>query len=410
MLLFLILSQLLLLFSQVNKNQNYIQKYFKIQQIILLDSNLEEDDLIFKSANDTLFYLGLKKDENNQKQYILGNNFEKEVYSLDLKDNNLSNYLNNYKLHDFTKYYDTLIITISNYLLFFIENGDKYELIKSIKLDNQLLKIDVSKNILIGYVSSPFHSLIVNKNVNTYYYKLDLNSYKSEFIQLNNPEGLLFMLLQPRYLLNMYKNMIVQADAIGDSIIIGIYDYFLEKYIRRIAYKPDNWIPPDEKDRTTLLRNLNEDSLKFARKIIELIRPKLQKFSTIIKIDFLNDTTLLIFRSSPRKNYREHYDLDYFFDILVINSDKTTYYVNLQNQKIDYDKPLKNYSGSWNIGNTYYLTGNNIVLLEPIPFIFDDKYFELSVNELKKKIVDYYSQFDKIGRSIIILKFQFNEE
>lgn len=377
---------------------------------MLLDSNIEEDDLIFKSVNDTLFYLGLKWDENNQKQYIIGNNFEKKIYLLDLKDNNLSNFLNNYKLYDFTKYNDTLIITISNYLLFFIENGPKYELIKSNKLENQLFKIDVFQNTLIGYVSSPFKSLQVNKNVNTYYYKLDLNSYKSELIQLNNPEGLIFMLLQPRYLINMYKNMIIQADAIGDSIVISFYDYFLEKYIRRIAYKPNNWIPPNKKDKTILLRNLNEDSLKFAKKVIELIRPKLQKFSTIIKIDFLNDTTLLIFRSNPRKNYREHYDLDYFFDILVINSDKITYYVNLQNQIIDYDKPLKNYSGSWNIGNTYYLTGNNIVLLEPIPFIFDEKYFELSFNSFKNKIADYYSQSERIRLSIVILGFNFNED
>lgn len=334
---------------------------------------------------------------------------DKKEYALVIKDYEWLNIINTNKIYDFAIYKDTLIITISQYLLFFVQNNDFFEISKSIKLEKQLHRIDTFEDYLVGFSSDLYVSFQGMPKVNTYYFVLDFISYRSKFKILNNPKGLLLSLLQPRYLINSYNNKIVVIDAIGDSILFSIYDCFQDKIINKFSYKPNTWVPPNYDDIISLEKNLNQDSLKYPKKIIDIIRPNLQKFSTISKVDFINDSTLLVYRSHPKSNYQDSYDLHYFFDIIKINNDSLKIIENLHNMNFKNEKSLKYHRNSWHVRNSYILTGKYLLLIEPIPFEFDNSLFELSINQLREKIENYCSQGNKIRYSIVILIYKDDE-
>ena len=388
-------------------SKNLMQHYFKISLTKFVDTNFVDDnspkfnDFIFKSYQNNIYYTNsiLYTDGNNS-FYLLGNINNNEIMKAIINDTVFSRFY----VQDFVITNDNLFLTAFKYLLIFTKKNNDYVLEKSIKLNCILEKIYLYDNKIIGYSNNFWGSIGDNKDsIYSYYVTIDLSDLKPNYYILDKQNSSIFTIFQPRSLIAGNKDKIITIDAIGDSITFYTYNINTNEKVV-FKYKPDNWIPASKE--TTDFINKFYTSLfrKYVKNTIDSLRPLMQKISFISKIDFINDSTLLILETSPKKNYSDIYDFNYYLDIITFNNNRITKYIQLTQKEENLDEPLRvNFLSSWYINDSYKYCDGKMIFTQQIPFPITDELYQLTPNQIKDKTREYLKKYNNLPYQFIIL-------
>jgi hypothetical protein len=131
----------------------------------------------------------------------------------------------------------------------------------------------------------------------------------------------------------------------------------------------------------------------------------MQKISFVSKINFINDSTLLILATHPKENHKSSYDFTYTMDIVTFNSIGITKIKHLSQNEENTDEPFgKNFPESWYISDSYYFCNNNLIFIEDIPPVEIEDIYNYTPKELKEKTAKYLEENEKLPYQFIILK------
>ncbi len=374
-------------------SNNLMQNFFKISKTKFVDTSFVNDnnsnfnDFIFKNFRDNVYFTNntLYNDRNNY-FHLLGNMNNNEISKAIINDTELCKYW----INDFVVTPDTLILAAFKYLLVFVKEKNDYVFKKSINLDCTLEKIHLYDNQIIGYSNNFWGVIGDNKDsVYSYYVIINLSDLKPNYHILGKQNSSIFTIFQPRELIAGVKNKIITIDAIGDSITFYVYNIDTNTNTNtKVAYKykPENWIPPNERMIDFINKFYSPLFRKYVKNTIDSLRPLMQEISFISKIDFINDSTLLILRTSPKKNYNYIYDFNFYMDIVSFNNDGIIKYIQLTQKEQNPNKPLEeNFYLSWYITDSYQYCDGKIIFTQQIPFLISEKLYKLTPNQIRDK-------------------------
>lgn len=384
-----------------------MQNYFKLSGTKFLDTNFvgEENpffnNFIFKSYVNNIYFTNpvLYTDGSNS-FYLLGNMSNDEIAKVIINDTSLTKFM----LRDYEITSDNLILSAFEYILIFKKRDKDYIFDKSIHLNCTLEKIYLYDNKIIGYSNNYWGSIGANKDsVYSYYVTINLSDLKPNYYILGKQNYSIFTIFQPRQLISGYKNKIVNIDAIGDSVNFYVFDINTNKKVA-YNYKPKTWISAN-KETIEFIKKFNTPLFrKYVKNTIDSLRPLMQKISFISKIDFINDSTLLILETVPKENYSNIYDLDYCLDIITFDECRITKIIQLTQNKKNLDEPLKvNFLSSWYINDSYQYCDKKVIFTEQIPFPITDELYKLTPNQINDKIKEYVNEHDNLPYQFIIL-------
>ncbi len=392
-------------------SKNLMQHYFKISLTKFVDTNFVGDnslifnDFIFKSYQNNIYFTNsiLYTDGNNS-FHLLGNINNNEILKAIINDTILCRC----SVSDFVITPDTLILVAFKYILIFTKKNNDYLLEKSINLNCTLEKIHLYDNKIIGYSNNFWGAIGDNEDsVYSYYVTMNLSDLKPNYHILGKQNSSIFTIFQPRYLIAGNKNKIVTIDAIGDSITFYTYNINTNTNTNKrvvYKYKPNNWVS-SSKETTDFINQFNTPLFrKYVKNTIDSLRPLMQEISFISKIDFINDSTLLILETSPKENHSNIYDFDFYLDIITFNNNRITKYIQLTQKKQNLDEPLGvNFLSSWYITDSYKYCDRKMIFTQQIPFPITDELYQLTPNQIKDKIKEYLNEHDNLPYQFIVL-------
>jgi len=224
----------------------------------------------------------------------------------------------------------------------------------------------------------------------------DYSESVNEFIE---PKNNYFLLFQPRKCFD-YIN---QKFLVSEITQYKFYIYsFLKNRIDTIIRFPKDWVPLSSEDSNKIIvfkKNLNNN---YVKNFIDFLRTFVLKISTIHKVYFLNDSTILVYWSKPPRNPKANF-YDFQIDIFKLIQEQWIPIAQSLPNKCDEDEPI---SEIVIINNNFYVSGNKIYCIEPIPFNIKELPFsKMSYKKFKKKVEEYYSNND-IQLSLLIFKLR----
>ena len=407
--------------NNIYLTQKDIQSVFKISKTIIIDSNFVDLDVQFQefvfktNKNDILclskhlyqgedyIYYNLLNVTTNKINKLKIENIEKEEYYSTANDFVI--------LSD-----DSIIVTSFRSIIFFKSSGDTYYKIKKINLNADIEKIHIYNDTLYGYSNNFYHKIGENRDsVYSFFVKIDLKTLSISYHIIEKEVSSVFSVFQPRSLIDGYKDKIIKICPIGQNIEFTIVN-LLTTEKKQYSYKPDTWISAPKQSFEYINKILESPIRKFMKNVIDSLRPFIQKYSIITKINFINDSTLFILRTSPKSNNKNIYDLSIYIDILKINDSTITNIVELNQETlvkeiIDENKPLSTFfNNSWLVQNVSYFVNRYLIIVEKIPYKIDEEFYKYSYSEIKNLIEEYLIKYEYLPLQFIILKLSDNYE
>ena len=345
----------------------------------------------------------------NENIYIItGNRVSKECNIFDI--NKLSTYkytivLDDYfkDIRDFAFFSNDTLVTINwNYALKIYSKVDsKFILSDNVQLERPFKYIrSIDNKRIILFESGIYGS---NRTLKSHTHVgiitfLD-DSVSVKCFDLPDPNSIQLSLFGPKKYIDCSNKFIVVSDI--DNYVLKIYDYS-SSLISTVCIDENI----NEKDVDISYKNITIPNSKEpynAKYYLDKLRPHYNKINTIRRVDFLNDSTILICkRIKISDNYSFKFDIITIDDLGNINNKFLgfmDYIPNPDNKFID--------ENDLNIIADYKCLNNSLFYFQPIPI---SMYNNLTFQEVFDKIQEYYIKSENILQSLIIRKLTFNEE
>jgi hypothetical protein len=189
-----------------------------------------------------------------------------------------------------------------------------------------------------------------------------------------NPEGVEWMKIQPRKLIDICDNYIALSNASNYTIkIINRQTSLIDTLIR----EPKAWVNAEYK------KSVNGSTTPYSN--IDLVED-LSKRSLIQKVNFLSNNKLLVVWTSPPEHDDYYYDL--YFDLweYTIGTQKWELHYNDLKNCVDNDSL---FSISNLLISSFMISGNSILSIHHIPYNVEP-YLGKRKNNVIKTFEDYY--------------------
>jgi len=377
---------------------NELNKYFYLDTLLFLPKEfVDYDKILVKTHKDKIFLLYnevvFKNDSNLIMLYDV---LEQKFLSL-LLPNNVISYFN---VRDFDLNENNLFLLFYNGILHYQKKFENFEF-------NEIIKIhSVANN--FGYIRLENDSLHLFEGpinlaqfdkLTTTLVSINTKDYSESVKEFIEPKNNYFLLFQPRKCFD-YIN---QKFLVSEITQYKFYIYsFLKNRIDTIIRFPKDWVPLSSEDSNKIIvfkKSLNNN---YVKNFIDFLRTFVLKISTIHKVYFLNDSTILVYWSKPPRNPKANF-YDFQIDIFKLIQEQWIPIAQSLPNKCDEDEPI---SEIVIINNNFYVSGNKIYCIEPIPFNIKELPFsKMSYKKFKKKVEEYYSNND-IQLSLLIFKLR----
>lgn len=364
-------------------NEKYIQYRIALKDIILLPEEFnDKDKILIDNLNQNIIYAIYNQIHKDSSYYY--------IKVLELKENEtikllVPEYLsdNSAILSDFKVFNNYIALLFYGKSLLIFENNKliyefKDSYYKHLKfIDSNLYAF--SRDIYDG-------TKILNINLNN----LKFNEYK-DVVEFENND-LLFTLFQPRKLIDISNNIIINSAV--TSYNFNILNLNFEKYDPKIK-PPQKW----RKNETESLA-IEDVNLKDAKILINKIRPFTKTMSLIHRVDFLDDYLLVLWSNpSNRKQY------DFMFSLYKRSNEKFDIIEeSMINKEFDLNSNDYFYNKNWHINNTYKLSTDLLYQIEPIP-IEINKQNPQTINQLQDESQEYFKK-NSLRYSVILLEIR----
>ncbi|GEM_PF-5272194 len=379
---------------KTDNKELYINQVFEIDTVLTLDGIDESESPCFAIENDNLYIYPNKYLVDSKHKQI------NKIIKYDLKNRKLKEIRLN--LPDSLKDLHFKNIEVSNDFFFLIDwdkrlsiyDRHNKHIINSISVPRPYTYIKFVDNKLFLMESGIYSS---NRNTKT---RTHLGIYNLSDNTLNNydikdPENYQFSYFSPTKFVAISKKCFIVSEI--DKYKLRLYDYDLNN-VNTISYRHKDWVKIDE----SLYKDIKPSKIKnhTAKYYIDMLRPYYFDMSFIRKINFINDSLLLINWTIPIKNIKkkELYDIwkynktnNKFEPLKLKLTDKIP---NMDNKFID-TKILPFY-------NNYIVMDNYLIDIQPIPISI---YQDITYQELLEKINDYFVN-NNMKYSIIIRKYK----
>ena len=386
---------------------NSMSNYVKLSKLELIDTNFITNsymlsfDFIFNQYKDSIYYINsnLLSDGTNT-FYLLGKVGSHQQTKI-ICDTNIKFYMaKSFALNNKNLY----LLNYRN-LFIFRKNGNDYLFERNIELTDGMENIYIYDDKIIGYSNNFFDPIKDTTDVPYAFYNvIDLETNKEAIHSLGIQPTSIFTIYQPRNLIDAFADKIAIIDAVGDSIAFKIHNIETETTIN-YKYKPNYWIPSSYETIGDLNRFFTPYYRKNVKSAIESLRPLMQKISFVSKVNFINDSTLLILATHPKKDFKYIYDFVYTMDIVTFTSTGITKIKHLSQNEENTDEPIgKNFPESWYISDSYHFCNNNLIFIKDVPPVEIEDIYNYTPKELKEKTAEYLEKNDKLPFQFIILK------
>ncbi len=394
--LFLFLNCCLL---YTEENSNYIVDKIKFQkQIILPEGITESKDIKTQIYEDKLYFIKITTININNKIFDELYLYRYNLYTDILDSFNISlkyKYINNFCIND--KY---LVINNDKYFTVFyiIEKQNDLIIENKCSFDMEMTfsrgTIKFIGNKLIAY-GCDLSSSRLDQKTQTSLIMLDIEGEKiiKEYF-FENPEGIPMMWFQPRIVITANKDYIVISDIINYKLRLYNYNFDLINTFLLDSNFQENIFDKDYKARLASVDIQRHQPTGEMEKIINLNGD----ISLIHRVEFINDSTLLILRSKPKGDF---FKFTSYYDVLMVKDNNI---VKLYKDLIWLDREKLIYPKKVNIWNMYNISDNYVVFLIDIPFLLDKEY---DSKELKELSDEYYKNNEEIRASLFIYSFDF---
>lgn len=395
--------------------QNDIQSAFKLSKTIIIDSNFVDLDVpfqefVFKTNKIDIFCLSKNLYQGeNYIYYNLLNITTNKINKLKIENIEKEEYYST--ANDFAILSDDSII-VSSYrcIIFFKSSGDEYYKTKKLNLYADIEKFHIYNDTLYGY-SNNFYNKIGDNRDSTYsfFVKIDLKTLSISYHFIEKEISNVFTVFQPRSLIDGYRDKIIKICSIGQKIEFSVLN-LLTSVKKQYSYKPNTWISATEQSLEYIMEILKSPIRKYIKNVIDSLRPFMQNYSIITKVNFINDSTLFILRTSPKINKEHNYDFSIYIDIIKFTYDSITKIVELNQESLDKEKinknqPLSAYiKKSWFVNDNCYFINRNLIIMEKIPYKIDEAFLNNSYSEINNLVEEYLIKFEYLPLQFIILK------
>lgn len=421
----MLILNLNLLAQEISITRDKIQNEFTFSKSIIPDTNFYDIDnlfssFVFREYNNDIYCLNkLGYKEDNYIYYNL----------LNLNDNKITKLIiDKYDSTDdfsFAKDFvflskDTIIVGSFKSIIFFKLKDNDYYVFNVFRfnkqnLDAALQKLHIYNNYIYTYANDFYTKIGENMGKNrdsvySFYTKIDLKTLSIvdyKIIEMENTS--VFSVFQPRSLIDGLNNKILKINSFGPNIEFSVV-YLNTGEIRKYNYKPTTWVGANKKVMINVKKLLKSSVRDYMKNVIDSLRPFLQKYSFVANINFINDSTLFILRTSPKKNFKYIYDLKVYIDIIkfnvngitkVIELDQDEFYKEKQNE----NKPLHQIvNRSWIIPDNCYFSGQFLIIKENIPIKIDDNFYKkYSYSDIKMISEDFLLKNNYFPLQFVIL-------
>lgn len=395
--------------------QKDIQSVFKISKTILIDSNFVDLDVqfqefVFKTYKNNIFCLSKHLYQGEGYIYYnLLNITTNKIYKLKIENIDKEEYYST--ANDFMILSnDSVIVSSYRSIIFFKSSGDDYYKTKKLNIYADIEKFHIYNDTLYGY-SNNFYYKIGDKRDSTYsfFVKIDLKTLSISYHFIEKEISNVFTIFQPRSLIDGYRDKIIKISSIGQEIEFTVINLMtLEK--KQYSYKPKTWISATGQSFEYINKILKSPIRKYMKNVIDSLRPFMQKYSIITNINFINDSTLFILRTSPKINNEHNYDFSIYIDIIKFTNGKITKIVELNQEtldreKIDKNQPLSAFvKNSWIVKDNCYFVDRNLIIIEKIPYKIDEEFYNNSYKEINNLVEEYLIKYEYLPLQFIILK------
>ncbi len=394
---------ILLFFVLNNKmfSQTYVNDYFRLKKQVLLEDN-EKKTISVRGCkivytDDNLYLLDLS---NEEKDKDIGKYLKLHKYSKDNKHTLLKvpiiqekfllflskdAYFKNYTI---SNNYLCLIEQMNVYIYKIDTSNNKVDFLHKVKYKSKFGKIsfDFAKiegnKLILMMCNMSSQSLKSREHTSILIYDILEKKIITEKI-LENPSGVEHVLFIPFQNMDYQNGYFAIADF--DNYNIKIYDDKNIQLLHTISRVPQKWKPIENCEKCKEVAKTFDDDIKQGKlySIIGKLNRTTLSFSVIKRVNFLNDTTLLVCYENRVTD--DYWDSEWYYDIWVYRNGKwVEKYVDLF-AKGNRNSPQPNFCFSMN----YVLNNGNLVFRNATPFIIKPEDFN-NLKSMEKKIEDYF--------------------
>lgn len=360
--------------------QSIVTKFKLAKQLILPVEGYDPFDYMI-SYNDNKLYATIKpsfeiKKEQRISFFCIDNKRCLEIKIKLHNDDWLINFtVNNDDLYILGQYYVYHFGGILNY---------KPKLIKKFQIDDMYKSIYYF-NRKICLLKSCFSCF--EQNTKAYIIDLKKNTVSSHIFE--SPIGFPLTYFQPRRIISFFKNSILVSDITKYQVRIYDTKFQLISEFRRPSIDWDKDSNVNFNKKLTQLKTL-KDLLKYGVYFTEAT----DKYYTIVNVDFLDDTTILVCYSTSLKS--KDISFEFYFDIWKKN-DKGLWYLTEKDLQDSKQKPESkfNYDDLSSFYGQYFIFEKTIITVNDLPFYINNLDLKnITFSEIYQKKNNYYKKND----------------
>lgn len=382
------------LFADDNNNNNYFFDKIKFQKQILIPEGISKlGDIKSQILKDKLYFI------------IINNKIFNKLYLFryDLVTNLLDTFyipLNNKYIYNFCINDKYLVINNDKNLTVFnvIKNQNtlsfKHKFNINIKVTYYQGTLKFIKDKLIAY-GSDLSTSRLDQKTQTSLVMIDLEkAQKIKEYFFVNPEGLPMLWFQPRIVITANENNIIVSDIINYKFRLYNYDFELLNTFVLDSNFQEKVLDVDYKKKLDAIDIFSGQAKVGMEKLINLTGD----ISLIHRVEFINDSILLVLRSKPKGGF---FNFDFYYDVYRVKGIKIEC---IYKDLILLDRASQIYPGKIEFFNVYQLSNGQVVSFRPIPFLLEK---DVDSKELKVLTDDYYKNNEDIKASLFIHNFDF---
>lgn len=381
-----------------NLKANELNKYFYLDTLFFLPKEFADDSkIIVKSHKEEILCLYNELLRKNDSNFI-------QLFDVKTKKFNYlfipNEYIDYFFVRDFDFDENKLFLLFFKGIIHYqrkLVNFEYYDIIKIKSVPNEFIRIlleDEKIHLFDSYIN---YDNLNKKTIR--FLSINTKNHSEDIKEFSGPMNIFFLLFQPRKCMDYFKQKIL----VSEITKYQLYIYSLQKgSIDTIVRFPSSWVPFSLEDSNKIDEFLKNLSNKNFKNFIDFLRPFVLKISTIHKVSFLGDSTVLVYWSKPPRNPKLHF---YDFQIEIFKLVGGKWVSIAHNLKNEFDKD-EIVSDIVIINNSFSISEKNIFCIEPIPFnIKQPPFSNMSYKKFLKKVEEYYSK-EQLQLALLIYKLR----
>lgn len=341
----------------------------KLELELQIPIDADQNTFRLKKYNNSYFYYGFDFESNRSTD-----SFSIYKFSHNASENIVLYKPNKNVVLDFVINDSLCFVIVGEELLKYNYKNNKYIYDRAIKLESGFARIEFCNGQLALY---PYLLGKLYHPAKMAFYDINTMNQISSHI-FDTPKGASLTYEQPKQIFFLKNDKIILSDITDYNIRIYDIDF---KLLNQINYKPQSW----SFDTNLAIQIESEIDFQKFRGKISVYR----KMPIIQSVDLLNDSTLIVCRTSKNEE-------QYYYDIWQLVDDR---WVLLPETLIDYNSQASNIS-NLPLSNNFYtyfcnyyrVLDGKIILLREVPFdVKSEPYINMTNKEFMEKVDNFYT-------------------